>query len=762
MITTLYISNQRLDQFKDENVEVVSSVVDISDITKNTTDYTKTFTVPASKRNNIIFKHYYDANIDNSFDARTKIAGRIELDGIPFKIGKFRLQKVSVKKNKPSAYTINFFGNLVDLKKKSRNYELKDLDLSFYDHEYNSTNVLNGLTSNLFYGEVVYTPLVKKQYYFNTASDNTQTASLANIAYDGGANTGIVWNDLRPSLKVIRIIEAIETKLGVTFSRHFFGTTEFDKLFLWLNNNEEKTAGGDTQIVDFDGGDSTWMNLTTNIGTYSHTPGIAEVFVLTLTVTPSAGSEDIEYTVTMYKNDESQVEVTGTGVLINQYNFFGNEAGDYAVYYTVTSTQEFTYTASLRQVVFFTALDKTTTASINTIQSEFVLNEEIPKIKIIDFLKGLFNMFKLVVIPQDDETLYVDTLDSYYASGVIYDVTKYIDSSSYDVDRGVILNEIKFKFREPTTILNMQFEKNTGLGYGDSETFLSDTDGEPLDGTSLEFELPFEQILYERLLDLDTGSPTAVQYGAIVDDSIEGVNPAAHLHYVVRNPIGSNGVGFINDSAVQSEITTYINIPSHTDVLVAPNYSTVFNAEFSTYNGSIINNTLYKNHYEKYILSIFNIKKRTFKYKAWLPLHIITKLELKDVLKIKNDYYRIDKYSFNLLTGETSLELVNTFENSLIPFTADRKDIMTDYVAKTETVTITNLSGSTVTLVDMGGGTSWLTTSESGNILSLILAENATAADRAVQVRVTQMLETDAGIVKPAGVQTITIIQLEQ
>ena len=86
MITTLYIQGSKLDQQKDESVEINSSVLDISDITRNTGDYTKTFTVPASKSNNKIFKHWYDANIDNSFDARIKVDGEIHLDGILFKI----------------------------------------------------------------------------------------------------------------------------------------------------------------------------------------------------------------------------------------------------------------------------------------------------------------------------------------------------------------------------------------------------------------------------------------------------------------------------------------------------------------------------------------------------------------------------------------------------------------------------------------------------------------------------------------------------
>ena len=52
----IYIGNTKVDQYKDEAVTVVSSVLDVSDITKNTGDYSKTFSVPASKSNNLLFK----------------------------------------------------------------------------------------------------------------------------------------------------------------------------------------------------------------------------------------------------------------------------------------------------------------------------------------------------------------------------------------------------------------------------------------------------------------------------------------------------------------------------------------------------------------------------------------------------------------------------------------------------------------------------------------------------------------------------------
>ena len=115
-MVNIYIQGQLIDQFNDENVEVVSRVLDVSDITKTQGDYSKTFTVPASKTNNVIFKHWYNASIDSGFDARVKVEGKIDIDGIPFKTGKFLLRSAQIDDGIITSYTINFFGNVTSLK----------------------------------------------------------------------------------------------------------------------------------------------------------------------------------------------------------------------------------------------------------------------------------------------------------------------------------------------------------------------------------------------------------------------------------------------------------------------------------------------------------------------------------------------------------------------------------------------------------------------------------------------------------------------
>ena len=115
-MVNIYIQGQLLDQYDDEVIELTSSVLDVGDLTKNTGDFSKTFTIPASPNNNKHFKHWYNASIDDGFDARTKVEGHIDIDGVPFKTGKWRLSEATFKDGVIDGYVINFFGNLPNIK----------------------------------------------------------------------------------------------------------------------------------------------------------------------------------------------------------------------------------------------------------------------------------------------------------------------------------------------------------------------------------------------------------------------------------------------------------------------------------------------------------------------------------------------------------------------------------------------------------------------------------------------------------------------
>jgi hypothetical protein len=98
---TLFVGDQELDMFGDEDITINLSVQNIQDISKVFTDYTQGFSVPASPRNNSIFEHYYRTDIVGGADYRLRAEGRIEINGLVFRYGSIELEGVQMRKNAP-------------------------------------------------------------------------------------------------------------------------------------------------------------------------------------------------------------------------------------------------------------------------------------------------------------------------------------------------------------------------------------------------------------------------------------------------------------------------------------------------------------------------------------------------------------------------------------------------------------------------------------------------------------------------------------
>ena len=781
-MVNLFINGELLDQYADESVDIVSSVLDVSDITKNTGDYSKSFTVPASKNNNRLFKHWYNASIDNGFDARSKVEGSIDIDGVPFKLGKWRLNKCNIVKGRLESYTINFFGNLPNISDTIGEDMLSDLSFPTLDHDWTSDNVIDGLEGDLLNGDIVYTLMANKRYFYNSHSGahdvDATTINIANGASTSHA-TGVVWSDLRPSVKLSKIIDAIETRYNsfiydnpIVFSRDFFSTTEFEKQYLWLKADDRLAIGGGEEIVDFTTGSETYINLTTNVGTFVTDRVTNTRFAIGNKITPASGYEDVPYTF-IVRNADTNEDVyawdrtqwgNSEGIISIGTSLFspsGTTTFNFTWHVKSNSKIEFTSEVSIvKQVGATVSPSDVTTGAAQTLVNKVVIGDEMPELKIVDFLKGIFNMFKLVAIPKDDGSIYVNTLDSYYAQGQRYDATKYIDFAKFDVDRGELLKRIAFEFEEPSTILNMEFKKRAadGQGYGASlvNVYESLTPKKLIDGDTLEVKLPFEQIYFERLVEQDdaiVGTNTNIQTGVILDDNLNQVVPKAVLHYTSKQDISATPIRFVNDLAADVVLNTSLVIPIHHFGSVAPVYANLFEAEFSNFTGESLVNNLYSIHYKDYVTAIFELKRRTFMYTANLPIQIVTRLELNDVIAIGEIDYRINKYSYNLLNGLTKLELINGFDTTLqnrvyIPSIINIERWATDMAFNVEFI-----ESYTVTKIADGSGTSWITTGVEGtanNLATISVDEWASpSGSRSMIIRyVKDSITTDITIVQ--------------
>ena len=246
----LYIEGERLDLFKDETVSITQSIQNIKDISKIFTEFTQSFTVPASPTNNKIFKHYYNWNIVGGYDARIKSKASIELSYIPWKNGFIALNGVDLKSNKAYAYRITFYGETINLKDILGEDQLSDLStLSSLNLNYTATDVKDKLQLDpTLSSSKIITPLIthtKRLYYDSTSS----IAESGNLNYLSSSPTqGVEWSDLKYAIRIDEIITAIESHYttangfssNIIFSDDFLVSTNTDyyNLYMWLHRKK--------------------------------------------------------------------------------------------------------------------------------------------------------------------------------------------------------------------------------------------------------------------------------------------------------------------------------------------------------------------------------------------------------------------------------------------------------------------------------------------------------------------------------------------
>lgn len=683
-IIQLYIQGERMDLFSDETINVTSSIQNSRDIGKIFTDFSQSFTIPASKNNNKVLKHYYNTTIaeGNSIDARKKLDGLIEINHATFKKGKIRVDGVKMKDNLPEVYKITFFGSTVTLPELFGEDKLSDVgSLSAYDHPYDAAQVKVGFQSSLESGNIVY-PLIshtKRLYYDSTGT----TTEDGNLYYDAAkSDRGLDYRDLKPALKVKSIIDAIGTEYGLTFQSDFFDSAMFNELFMWLHRSKGQitAAAGTTQVSNvegflFESGNDFVQFVDNNSRMLLETYDFgyeSKDYQATLSILPIGSGE---YTVKVYNRSYLLDTVSGqTGSFSKQYDFDGN--GIYDIHVTIETSGGITdYDAQWSVEEFIVNNDPYQSGFLSqagvyrsedqSIVSQVIITDNIPNMKVMDFMSNLFKLFNLTAYVLPDGKIYVEKLDEFYADGITYDITKYVDRNNNDIDRAIPYRKISLEFPEPKTFFAQKTnEINGGTGYGN----LTYDGGEKFDGGDYTVKVDFEKVVYERITNVANDSLTDIGWGWFVDYKGSSIEDIEKVSSIVEKPLlffnvseDTTATPISWKSGTHSQITTY-NRPSN--INADQSQSLNFGAEIDEYNRSgssaiVNNNSLFNNFYKTYIEQVFDRRARIYKYTAKLPSKILLKYNLNDTFTVFDQDYIINNINVNLITGDTKLELIN-------------------------------------------------------------------------------------------------------
>lgn len=673
----LYVNGQQVELFQDENVNITSSIQNVRDIGKVFADYSQSFSVPASPNNNKIFKHYYNPDLNNGFDARIKADAIIDINYQPFKSGKIALTEVEMRNNKPYSYKLTFYGGIVSLKDIIGDDQLEDLNwLSNFNTDYTylevRTRLQNGkdfTIDSVSYPDAIITPFIsaEERWYYSTSSGS---GNVSTSLGSSGAN----YTNMKYAIRLYCIIKAIEEKYNtaggypsdIVFSTDFFSTSENDfyNLYMWLHREKGK--------VDTTEPRSTYLNkfpVTSWSGTYWNTDnfqifGIGDF---------QASKYEMDLTVNV-SNSASlfDVFVEQNGSVIKSY--LANTGSFSYSLATLDLTTNGTYKVRIQHT---TAFDVSSTTNIvltrhdNTGTSNntftftgnqslttdiiFDVNLNIPKMKVIDFLTALFNMFNLTAYSSGGQIV-VKPLDDFYASGSTIDITKYANAASSSVFPANLYREISFKYSDTKSLLADNHLEQFNFEWGNEEYNIENR----YDGGTYTISVPFSHFKYERLYEVNAGTPTVIQWGWAVDKLNEDGTGQPYLGApLVFYAIQQTGTNLrVTDGTTPVDIGTYY-IPSNSLALTDTDLNINFKAELNEYTNDVFYNTLFETYYSNYIGDLYDYRTRFIKVSAQLPLSILSTIKLEDTIILNQREYRINQVEYSLTEGKANFELQN-------------------------------------------------------------------------------------------------------
>ena len=669
MITVgIYIKNlftlqyDRVELFNDEKISVTSSIQNINDIGKTYTDFSQTFTVPATKNNNKIFKHWYENSLDNSFSTLIKSDAYIELDTIPFRSGKIQLESCDIKNSQAQSYSITFIGNLGNLKDKFAGLLLKNLDTTNYDFLYSADIVKNKVVTTAASADIMF-PLISSNRYWNYGAGGVNDISLI-------ANP-IRYNELFPAIRLKTIFNIIEDEFNVNLQ----GTTEnpsdfltdarFTNAYLYLKNADSFSLKSSPNLITWDAKttanyfdinltNDTWRSTITN-ETLTADDFVGQFAFIRLYFTVAG----LSYSLVTYKNGveilrQSFITVSDSGKIYLANNF--NTTDIYSV--SIVANEPVTFDADLLLETQFddpesgpyvVSDDATKNTNQTTLVAKLSIKDYFPEIKIEDFFSGVLKMFNLTCFSSDGTNYTIDTLENYYNLGNIINLTEYIKTDTTNLTRVKTYKKINFLYEKSESLVNVGFNSNNAVEYG---SLLYNTNA---DGEEYSIKLPFEDLNFNNLKD-------KLQVGYTLKTDLQKYIPKPIILYDY-NPAtltALTATTFYFSNATSGNGTAHTSYKSFGQELLTGGitYSLNFPAQQSTLTNQVIDNSLYQTYYSNYIGNVFNYRARLIKVSAILPISILTSLKLNNRIIIRDKRYIINSFTTDLTTGEASFELL--------------------------------------------------------------------------------------------------------
>jgi hypothetical protein len=443
----------------DFGILINKSIADIREPESRSSDWSKTFTLPGTKRNNKLFSHLFDLNLsirnttatnfNPDFNPNLKASASLYVDEVTQIEGFIRLLNINVTDRHEIQYECTLHGQLADLFAKIADAKLEDLDFSEYNHIMNDTNIFNSWdTSIVKNGSSGYVNFsggapIGDGYLYAWLDDGTY-ADYKNLNTD----------DMTICLYAKTVVDKIFSGAGYTYSSgSFFNTNLFKRVIvpcptrypiLGVDDVTERTVdvkrtsdasvtAGNNIIFNFESADqSNQYNTTTGVYTNDFS-GIYDLFFInkaTISGLTNGQTYIASYTLKIngadarYLITEGKVASGGSVTYDNRlvFDFVYLNDGD-----TVELVYEYVYSTTTNAIATGAYTQKTDSRFFNQIYDmgwgygktlDFAGFFTI-ETKQREFLKWIFTMFNLYIEPTEiEKTLTILPREEFYQSTV--------------------------------------------------------------------------------------------------------------------------------------------------------------------------------------------------------------------------------------------------------------------------------------------------------------------------------------------------------
>jgi hypothetical protein len=663
MRASILIGNIPLDLFADEGINLTRKVKSLTDVGTLFTDFSQSFTIPATPNNNAVFEHYANLDIATPFDAQFGVDADLYVEGIKLFSGTLELVKASLIDLVPDSYEVVFYGAIKSLSNTFGEDTLQQINFD-RDHTLNFSNIVSSWNGTLLSGDVRY-PVVDYGARPTGAWVYGGTNPASNIANPAGA---VQPAELRPAIRLTTALVRIFADYGLTLSIDSGIESKAEDMYVLGMEKEGYGIGVEGAIMD-----ASTTGTVINFATANVPMSFTEVLDEANALTPSSGV----FTAPFTANFTMQVTLEGASIDItvpNGFSWYQNgssvafiNAQTYTAQTSGSTTLQFNTgvipAGTTIQLVFTSAYSPSFTMDIrwqvidytpkNSFFAPVTIQQFMPSLKVREFVNGCLKMFNAVLLPDGDTYTLVNLYD-WYEAGSTKDWTAYIDTSKIEISKIPVYRRINLKHKTSDDLANAAFKQSAGRQFGALEYLLDEYE---FATDELVVETPFAVIptTYENRLTSGgaVNGVTDLEIIKAMDTSGQPLQiPLTLLYWAGRQATGS---GFWFGTGFQTQFPYFRNFSARPTV--ASTDAVTFGREDAPIGEDYPLETLYTEYWRDHFRRIYDPSTRYYEAQAYIPVGEWLRLDLSDEIVVAGRRFRIEELSYDLTTQRASVKL---------------------------------------------------------------------------------------------------------